>query len=99
MPGSDLYLDRNTCSLTALALSPSVLFHFILFSVKIIRKIISTQASRKMVNAHTLQQKYKPSIELPENSLSRLYKAQYRNQHEARTMKTFSTMSPLASGQ
>ena len=38
MLGSDFYLDRNTCSLTALALSPSVLFHFILFSVKIIRK-------------------------------------------------------------
>ena len=32
--GSDLYFNRNTCSLNALALSPSVLFHFILFSVK-----------------------------------------------------------------
>ena len=37
-PGSDLYLDRNICSLTALALSPSVLFRFILFSVKVIGK-------------------------------------------------------------
>ena len=36
MLGSDFYLDKNTCSLTALALSPSVLFRFILFSMKII---------------------------------------------------------------
>ena len=36
MPDSDLYLHRNTCSLTALALSPSALLPFILFSEKII---------------------------------------------------------------
>ena len=36
MPGSDFYLDKNTCSLTALALSLSDLFHFILFPMKII---------------------------------------------------------------
>ena len=43
MPCSDLHLDRNTCSLTALALSPSVLFHVILLLVK----IISTWLPRK----------------------------------------------------
>ena len=32
MPDSDLYLDKNTCSLTALALSPSVLFSQICIS-------------------------------------------------------------------
>ena len=36
MLGSGLYLNRNTCSCTTLALSPSVLFCFIFFSVKII---------------------------------------------------------------
>ena len=59
-------------------------FHFVLSENN--QKIISTQASRKMVNARTLQQKYKPSIELPENSLPRLHKAQYRNQR--RTSET-----------
>ena len=38
MPVSDLYLDRNSCPPAHLALSPSVLFHFSLSSVKIIRK-------------------------------------------------------------
>ena len=32
-----------------------------------------------MVNARTLQQKYKPHLELPENSVPGLYKAQYTN--------------------
>ena len=43
MPGSDLHLDMNTCSLTALALSPSVLFlfHFVLSENNL--KIISAQ--------------------------------------------------------
>ena len=39
MSGSDLHLDRNVnVPLMFLALSPSALFHFILFSVKIISK-------------------------------------------------------------
>ena len=38
MLDSDLYLSRNPCFLTALALSPSLLFRFIFFSVKIIWK-------------------------------------------------------------
>ena len=36
LSGSDLHLDKNTCSVAALALSPSVLFCFMSFSVKII---------------------------------------------------------------
>jgi len=36
-------------------------------------------ASRKMVNAHTLWQKYKPHFELPKNSVLRLHKAQYKH--------------------
>ena len=47
MLGSDLYLDRNTCSLTVLALSPSVLFCLISFSVKIIWKHILTWIPEK----------------------------------------------------
>ena len=43
MPDSDLYLHSNTCSLTALALSPSALFPSVLFS----EKIISTQLLEK----------------------------------------------------
>ena len=34
-----------------------------------------------MVNACTLQWKYKPCFELPENSVLRLHKVQYRNLH------------------
>ena len=47
MLGSDLYLDRNTCSLSALALFPSDLFCFILFSVKNNLKTISIQLPEK----------------------------------------------------
>ena len=50
VPGSDLYLDRNTCSLAALALSTSVPFHFIPFSVK----LTFTWLPKKMVDTHTL---------------------------------------------
>ena len=39
MPDSDLYLDRNTCPLAALALSPSVLSCFILFCENIPHKM------------------------------------------------------------
>ena len=46
MAGSDLYFNRNTCSLTALALSPSLLFHSILFSVK--KKKSSTWPPQKL---------------------------------------------------
>ena len=77
MPSSDFYLDRNISSLTALAPSLSVLFCVIMFSVK----IISVLASRKMANACILQYKYKPCFELPENSVLRLHKVQYRNLH------------------
>ena len=79
MPGSDLYLHRNTCSLTALALSPSVIFRFILFSVKIISTWLLEIS--KMVNTHSLQQKYKPHFEFPRNSVPRLHKVDYRNWH------------------
>ena len=34
-----------------------------------------------MADAYTLQQKYKPRFKLPENSVLRLHKVQYRNQH------------------
>ena len=34
-----------------------------------------------MENTHTLQWKYQPCFELPENSVSRLHKAQWRNWH------------------
>jgi len=49
MPGSDLYFDRNTCSLTALAFSPSILFAFIFFSVNIFH-----HSFQKMVTTHSL---------------------------------------------
>ena len=39
------------------------------------------KASQKTANTHTLQQKCKPHFELPENSVPRLHKVQYRNQH------------------
>ena len=75
MLGSDFYLDKNTCSLTALALSPSVLFlfHFVLSQNNL--KIISTQLFRKMAHACTLWRKYEPCFELPEKSVLRLHKA------------------------
>ena len=38
-------------------------------------------ASEKMLNAHTLQWKYKPHFELPENSVGRWHHVQYRNPH------------------
>ena len=34
-----------------------------------------------MAHAHTLQWKYKPRFELPENSVLRQHKAQHRNWH------------------
>ena len=80
MPGSVVYLDRNSCSLGTLAPSPSVLFFFILFSMKIIWKYFQ-HGLNKMANACTLHWKYKPRFELPKNSVPRLHKVQYRYWH------------------
>ena len=46
MPGWDLYLHGNTCSLTALALFPSVLFHFVLSENNL--KTIATSLPQKL---------------------------------------------------
>ena len=48
MPGSDLYLHRNTCTLTALVLSPSVLFQFIFFLSENHLKTILTRLPQKL---------------------------------------------------
>ena len=52
----------------------SFAFHFVL------RENNFNTASRKMTNAHILQQKYRPWFELPDNSVPRIHKVQYRNQ-------------------
>ena len=49
-------------------------FHFVL------RENNFNTASRKMTNAHILQQKYRLCFELPDNSAPRIQKVQYRNQ-------------------
>ena len=92
MPDSDLYLDKNTCSLTAFALFPSVLFHFILFSWKSENNF--NTSSGKMANAHILQLKHKPHFELPENSVPRLCKVLYRNRHYGSETYTCDTEHP-----
>jgi len=51
-----------------------------LFSVKIIWNICFNSFHENGY-VHTLQQKYKPCFELPENSVLRRHKVQYRNQH------------------
>ena len=46
-----------------------------------------------MATARTLQQKYKPHFELPENSVLRLHKAQYRNRHYSREVARLTHVS------
>ena len=55
----------------------SFLFCFMLFSVK----IVSTQLPEKwkMLIQSVFAGKHRPHFELPENSVPRLHKAQYRN--------------------
>ena len=59
MPGSDLYLDRNTFSLTALALSQSVLSHFIrmsaLFSEKWWMLVLCSRNTSLVLNCPRIQ--------------------------------------------
>ena len=82
MPDSDLYLNRNTCTLTALP------WHFLhqFFSVSFCSQWKSFEdnfntAFRKNGKCLYLQWKYKPWFELPQDSVPRLHNAQYRNQH------------------
>ena len=55
----------------------SFVFHLILFSVKTICKF-QYGFQKKKVNAGTLQRKYKPRFEWPENSVLRLHKSHAR---------------------
>ena len=69
IPGSDLYLHVDTCSLTAVALPPSVFFFFFLFHFVLGgNKFNMASKTTTTVNACTLLCKYKPRLELPEFS-------------------------------
>ena len=51
-------------------------------------------AFRKMENAHTWKRKYKSRFELPENSVPRVHKVQYRNTLRQRVVSSLKHVPP-----
>ena len=86
MPGSDLYLERNTssflCCFGTFSIS-SFTLHFVCSE----NYFNSFQKNGGMIIS--CSKKYMPHFELPQNSVPRQHKAQYRNKQTSMSLATF----------